>query len=119
MPLPHLSYKRALPKAFRKFRVFKARVIRFLGWPCNKPFSAPNSNVVVLFGFTVYRHTDLCLVTRGGIKESVREQFLGTFFKKTFIWTIAFISSSLSLPCWLELDVMVGIRQPWWTKKGP
>lgn len=33
----------------------------------SKPFSAPNSNVVGLFGLTVYRHTDLCSVTMGEV----------------------------------------------------
>ena len=33
--------------------VFKAWVICLLAWPCNKPFSAPNSDVLVLFGLIV------------------------------------------------------------------
>ena len=54
MPLPHLTYKTDLLKAFKEFGVFKARVTHLLECSCNKPFSAPNSSVSVSFGLTVH-----------------------------------------------------------------
>ena len=52
MPLPHPAFKGALLKAFREFELFGGRVPRLLAWPCSKPFSVPDSNVLVLFGLT-------------------------------------------------------------------
>ena len=55
-PLPQLAFKRALLTAFGKFRLFKAGATRLLTRPCNKPFSAPNCNVSVLFGLLCVGH---------------------------------------------------------------
>ena len=52
-PLPHLSHKRALLKAFGGFGGFKTWATHLLAWPCKKPFSVPNSNVLVLLALTV------------------------------------------------------------------
>ena len=54
MPLHHLAPKNALLKAFRDFRAF---LVMSHPSPCRGAainfFSAPNSNVSVLFGLTV------------------------------------------------------------------
>ena len=55
----HLAFKRAFLKAFREFRLFRQWNSHLLAWPCNKLFSAPNSNVSVLFHFTVRQAHEL------------------------------------------------------------
>ena len=54
MRLPHIYYKKPLLKAFEKFAVFKKWVTHLLAWPCNKPFSVPNANVLLLFGLILH-----------------------------------------------------------------
>ena len=61
IPLPHLFYKRVLLKAFGEFGVFKAWATSLPVWPCNKPFSVPDSEVLV-FGLTVRRAHGLAFV---------------------------------------------------------
>ena len=60
-PFPHLAFKNALLKPSGEFGVLGARAIRLLAWPLNKPFSAPNSDVLVLFGLTVRGAHELVL----------------------------------------------------------
>ena len=48
VPLPHLSYKRALLKAFREFGVFKGLSHPLLCMAPNKPLFVPHSHILVL-----------------------------------------------------------------------
>ena len=53
-PFPHLAFKDASLKPFREFGGFLGHEPPvLLARPCNKPFSAPNADVSVLFGLTV------------------------------------------------------------------
>ena len=52
MPLPHLVFKNTLLKPF-EFEVWGHKPPVLLIWPCNKPFSAPNSDGSVCFGLVV------------------------------------------------------------------
>ena len=49
MPLPHLSKKKALLKAFWKVGLFKRWATYLLAGPFNKPFSAPNSHFGIIW----------------------------------------------------------------------
>ena len=53
MPLPYLSWKKSFAESFWRMGFFKAWVTCLLAWPCNKPFSAPNSDILVVFGLIV------------------------------------------------------------------
>ena len=52
-PLLHLAFKNALLRAFEGFRVWGAWATNLFAQSYNKLFSAPNSNVSVLFGLTM------------------------------------------------------------------
>ena len=59
MLLPPLAFKNAFLKSFGEFGVLRGMSHPFLlAWPCNKLFSAPNSNVL-LFGLTVHQAHEL------------------------------------------------------------
>lgn len=53
--LLYLSFKRALLKPFKEFWRFKARATCLVAWPSNKPLSASNTDVSVLFGLPVHQ----------------------------------------------------------------
>ena len=60
VPLHHLTFKNALLNPFGEFGVLGGYETRdLLEWPCNKTFSAPKSNVLVLFGLTVCQAKEL------------------------------------------------------------
>ena len=44
---PNFAYKNSSPKTIKQFRVFEHEPHILLAWPCNKPFSAPNSDLLV------------------------------------------------------------------------
>ena len=46
-PLPRLPFQSAVLKRFGELRLFTAWATHLLPWSCNKPFSAPNSDVSV------------------------------------------------------------------------
>ena len=73
MPLPHLTYKTDLLKAFKEFGGLGAEGIHLLVWFCNKFLSAPNSNLSDgLISLCVGR-INLCLVTKSYL---IREFFV-------------------------------------------
>ena len=62
-PLPYLAFKNALLKPFSGLGFWGAWATCLLAWSYNKPFSAPNSDISVLFGLTCVTHTNLRSVT--------------------------------------------------------
>ena len=55
LPPTSLFYKRALLRAFGEFGGFNTWAASLLAWPCNKTFSAPNSDILVLLDHTVHQ----------------------------------------------------------------
>ena len=51
---PHFAFKRALLKAFSNSGALKTWATHLLAWPCNKPFSVPNSSALLLFALNVH-----------------------------------------------------------------
>ena len=58
-PLRYLAFKNTFLKSFGDFGVLEAWAIHFLAWPYNKPCSAPNSDISLLFGLTVHQAHEL------------------------------------------------------------
>ena len=58
-PLPQLAFISALLKPFQDSGDWEARATCLLACPCNKPFSAPNSKVFGLFGFTRFGNNNI------------------------------------------------------------
>ena len=55
---PSFAYKNFSPKTIREFEVFEHEPPILLAWPCSKPFSAPNSDILVCLASPVQRaHT--------------------------------------------------------------
>ena len=56
-PLPHLSFvQKGFVRMFGELEVFKAEATRLLAGTYSKPFSAPHSHVLVLFGLTEHQN---------------------------------------------------------------
>ena len=51
--LPCLAFKNVLLKAFRESGVWGLWATCLFAWPCNKPFSAPNTDVLVCLACTL------------------------------------------------------------------
>ena len=58
-----LAFKIALLKPFWEFGFFGAGTTHLFGWPCNKPFLAPNFNVLVCLALLCRKHMNLCSLT--------------------------------------------------------
>ena len=57
LPLPHLSFvQKGFMKAFEELEVFKAGATHLLAETYSKPFSAPHSLGLVLFGLTEHQN---------------------------------------------------------------
>ena len=77
-PLPHLALTKALLQSFGVVWVFGHELL-ILASPCNKPFSAPNSDVSVSFGLTVRQAHELAF---GNLNSSMNSiSYLGGIFQ--------------------------------------
>ena len=56
---PNFAFRSFSLKTIREFRVFEHKTPILLAWPCNKPFSAPSSNVLVCLASLCVGHTNL------------------------------------------------------------
>ena len=53
---PNLAYKNFPPIPIGKFEVFEYKSPILFAWPCSKPFSAPNSDILVYVISLCIRH---------------------------------------------------------------
>ena len=54
---PNLAYKNFPPITIGEFEVFEYKSPILFAWPCSKPFSAPNSDILVYLISLCIRHT--------------------------------------------------------------
>ena len=57
--IPHPAFKGALLKPLGSSEVLRVEATHLLAWPCNKPFSAPNSNISLCLASLNIRHMNL------------------------------------------------------------
>ena len=62
-PQPNFAYKNSSPKTIREFGSFKHELSILLSWPCNKPFSIPNSNISVCLASVCIWHMNFSWTT--------------------------------------------------------
>ena len=60
---PNFAYKNISPQTIRESVVFEHEPPLLLAWSCNKPFSAPNSDVLIYLASMCIGHVNLCSVT--------------------------------------------------------
>ena len=64
----NFAYKNFSPKTISEFGGFEHEPPILLAWPCNKTFSAPNSDVSVCLASLCLGRMNLCSVTRGTLQ---------------------------------------------------
>ena len=57
--IPHPAFKGALLKPLGSSEVLRVEATHLLAWPCNKPFSAPNSSISLCLASLSIRHMNL------------------------------------------------------------
>ena len=108
--LPHLAFRRAFLKAFREFGAFWAQATSLHAQPFNKSFSAPNSNISILFGLTVglphgleFSNTFLQMLSYQCV------MLLRTYASSKANYLLASSTAYLSVP--FQLMILMGTRQ--------